>query len=92
MPFAFKNVPKTGDEEVDQEALAELEEKGWAVYDATGYADRYRLRKPYEEAPNVPATDAARQLAYSEGLDLRTVEPTGADGQVTKSDVEDALP
>jgi pyruvate/2-oxoglutarate dehydrogenase complex dihydrolipoamide acyltransferase (E2) component len=92
MPFAFKNVPKTGDEEADDEALAELEEKGWTVYDATGYPGRYRLRKPYEEAPNVAATDAARQLAYSEGLNLRKIEPTGSDGQVTKSDVEDALP
>ena len=92
MPFAFKNVPKTGDEEADGEALAELEEKGWEVYDATGYSGRYRLRKRYEEAPNVAATDAARQLAYSEGLNLREIEPTGSDGQVTKSDVEDALP
>jgi len=92
MPFAFKNVPKTDDEEADGEALAELEEKGWEVYDATGYASRYRLRKPYEEAPNVPATNAARQLAYSEGLNLREIKPTGADGQVTKSDVEDAFP
>lgn len=39
----------------------------------------------------VDATDAARDLANSEGVDLNQVEGTGADGRVTKDDVEKFL-
>lgn len=37
------------------------------------------------------ATDAARDLAREEGVDLGSVEGTGKDGRVLKSDVEAAL-
>lgn len=39
----------------------------------------------------VDATDSARELANSEGVDLNEVEGTGADGRVTKGDVENYL-
>lgn len=39
----------------------------------------------------IAATDAARELAEEAGLDLADVVPTGADGQVVKSDVEKAI-
>ena len=38
----------------------------------------------------VKATDAARELAKETGVDLEKVEPTGAAGDVTKPDVEEA--
>jgi pyruvate/2-oxoglutarate dehydrogenase complex dihydrolipoamide acyltransferase (E2) component len=39
----------------------------------------------------VDATDSARELATQEGVNLRDVEGTGADGRVTKGDVEDYI-
>lgn len=45
-----------------------------------------------EEATRpVDATDAARALADEEGVDLGSLEGTGEDGRVLKSDVEAAL-
>lgn len=43
------------------------------------------------EEPTVEASDAARKLAEAEGIDLEDVEGTGADGGVTKPDVEKAI-
>lgn len=43
-----------------------------------------------EVSEAVDATDAARELAEKEDVDLSGVEGTGADGRVLKSDVEDA--
>lgn len=40
---------------------------------------------------DVDATDAAVELADSEGIDLADVEGTGRDGKVTKGDVEDYI-
>ena len=42
-----------------------------------------------EQAP--PATDAAQELAAQEGIDLSTVEGTGAEGKITKPDVQAAV-
>ena len=39
----------------------------------------------------IPATDAARQLAERENLDLSTVTPSGANGDVILPDVQAAL-
>jgi pyruvate/2-oxoglutarate dehydrogenase complex dihydrolipoamide acyltransferase (E2) component len=36
----------------------------------------------------IDATDAARELANENGVDLNDVEGTGADGRITKDDVE----
>ena len=91
MPFAFKKVPKTSDRAADEAELEELEAAGWEVYDRTGSADEYRLRRSYEPAPDVAATDAARRLARAEGVSLRDVDGTGQDGQVTVGDVRTAL-
>ena len=38
----------------------------------------------------VDATDAARELAETEGIDLTAIEGTGSEGRITKSDVEAA--
>lgn len=42
-------------------------------------------------AEEVPATDAATALADEHGVDLSTVEPSGASGQVVVGDVKDAI-
>lgn len=39
----------------------------------------------------VAATEAAQQLADEHGVDLSTVEPTGASGQIVKADVAAAV-
>lgn len=46
--------------------------------------------QPDYEAGAVDATPAAEELASKEGVDLTQVEGTGAEGRVTKSDVEDS--
>lgn len=43
------------------------------------------------ELPSVEASDAARKLAEEQGIDLEDVDATGADGGVTKPDVEKAI-
>ena len=42
-------------------------------------------------ANEVKASEAAKALAEEEGLDLASIDGTGADGQVTKPDVERAI-
>ena len=91
MPYAFKKVEKTSDTAADEEKLEALEASGWEVYDRTGSADEYRLRRPYDPAPNVPATDAARRLARAEGVSLQDVDGSGEDGQIIVKDVRGAL-
>jgi pyruvate/2-oxoglutarate dehydrogenase complex dihydrolipoamide acyltransferase (E2) component len=44
-----------------------------------------------EAQTDVEATDAARDLAREEGIDLSTVKATGASGQITVGDVRDAI-
>lgn len=44
---------------------------------------------PEEETP--AATDAAKALAAMKGVDITTVEGTGAEGRVTKDDVQQAV-
>jgi pyruvate dehydrogenase E2 component (dihydrolipoamide acetyltransferase) len=44
-----------------------------------------------EAAVEVDATDAARNLADEHGIDITTVEGTGKDGRVLKSDVQGAV-
>lgn len=45
--------------------------------------------QPVQSRPD--PTDAARELAEDEGLDLADVDGTGRDGRVTKADVQHAL-
>jgi pyruvate/2-oxoglutarate dehydrogenase complex dihydrolipoamide acyltransferase (E2) component len=40
---------------------------------------------------SVDATDSAKELAETEGVDLSKVKGTGADGRITKGDVDDYL-
>lgn len=44
-----------------------------------------------EAATDVDITDAARDLAEEHGLDLSTIEGTGKEGRILKSDVEKAI-
>lgn len=43
------------------------------------------------EGGTIDATESARELAAEAGLDLASVEGTGAGGRITKGDVEDAI-
>jgi len=44
-----------------------------------------------ELGPDIDATDAARNLAAEHGINLATITGTGADGRITKDDVEAAI-
>src|SRR5215831_1060880 len=46
---------------------------------------------PQTTAEDVTASDAARELADAEGVDLAQVEGTGKDGNITKADVQDYI-
>jgi pyruvate/2-oxoglutarate dehydrogenase complex dihydrolipoamide acyltransferase (E2) component len=60
--------------------------------DASDYEiDAAGGREAREAQGDVDATDGARELASENGVDLREVEGTGADGRVTKGDVENHL-
>lgn len=49
-------------------------------------------REPAVEAKGeIKATPLARRIAAAEGIDLRTVTPTGPDGTITREDVEAVL-
>lgn len=41
-----------------------------------------------EESEEIAASDAAAKLAYEKGVDLALVTGTGANGNITKGDVE----
>jgi len=43
------------------------------------------------EAPEIDATDTARALADEAGIDLATIEGTGKEGRILKSDVQKAI-
>ncbi len=45
---------------------------------------------PHDEV-EINATDSAKVLAAGRGIDLATVKGTGADGRITKRDVETAV-
>lgn len=55
-----------------------------------GTLRRHREQGGGEPEP-VDATDAARELAVEEGVDLVDIGGTGSDGRVLKSDVEAAV-
>jgi pyruvate/2-oxoglutarate dehydrogenase complex dihydrolipoamide acyltransferase (E2) component len=48
-------------------------------------------RRIVEVTEEVQVTDAARQLAEEEGVDLSSIDGSGKDDKVVKSDVEDAV-
>jgi pyruvate dehydrogenase E2 component (dihydrolipoamide acetyltransferase) len=54
---------------------------------------RHELKYPSgpSKSEGFDATDSARELASEAGLDLSSVQGTGADGRITKGDVEKAL-
>ena len=48
--------------------------------------------EPVAEPAEPLATDAARELAFQYGIDLRDVTGTGAEGRITRDDVAALLP
>ena len=59
---------------------ADVDEQGRAQAAAAGADDS-----------EIDATDGAKELATDEGVDLSQVEGTGADGRITKGDVENYI-
>ncbi len=54
-------------------------------------AEPAKVEKPAEPASEVEATDSARELAAEAGIDLATIEGTGKEGRILKSDVQKAI-
>lgn len=70
--------------------VAEFDDQGYAeVEDDFGRALIEEV-DGIREASAVEVTDAAREMAREQGVDLTGVEGSGEDGRILKSDVEDA--
>lgn len=79
-------IPGTeGDEREDQAQYAHLDKRDGP------YTGDSEANVALSDVPSANATDAAKELAGAEGVDLASVEGTGADGRITKADVEKAL-
>jgi large subunit ribosomal protein L21 len=50
-----------------------------------------KAEKPVEAKAEIEATDSARELAAEAGIDLATIEGTGKEGRILKSDVQKAI-
>lgn len=50
-----------------------------------------KAEKPAEPKVEIEATDSARELAAEAGIDLATLEGTGKEGRILKSDVQKAI-
>jgi large subunit ribosomal protein L21 len=50
-----------------------------------------KAEKPAEPKAEIEATDTARALAAEAGIDLATIEGTGKEGRILKSDVQKAI-
>src|SRR5690606_2747291 len=53
---------------------------------------QFAPQKADTDEEEVDATDEARALAEAHGIDLSTVQGTGANGRILKKDVEAAIP
>jgi large subunit ribosomal protein L21 len=71
--------------EVEEEAAAEAEEE--VVEEAADEA----VEEDQDEAPEIDITPAAAELAEEHDLDLTSIEGTGKDGRILKSDVQGAI-
>lgn len=72
--------------EVEEEAAAEAEEEE-VVEEAAVEA----VEEDQDEAPEIDITPAAAELAEEHDLDLTSIEGTGKDGRILKSDVQGAI-
>lgn len=78
--------------EADEEPEAEAPEE--AVADEDGGEDAEPVRAEEEQgltAEDVDITNAARELADEHGIDITTLDGTGKDGRILKSDVQEAV-
>jgi large subunit ribosomal protein L21 len=50
-----------------------------------------KTEKPVEATAEIEATDSARELAAEADIDLSTIEGTGKEGRILKSDVQKAI-
>lgn len=88
--------PVTGEKRGPLAHHATPEGQGGAVGDENVVEPPKRATKRTSASANagaeeVEATDAARELAKDEGVDLATVKGTGTDGRITVDDVRAAL-
>lgn len=88
------NLP-LGSKELRQRELenqAAQAERNAEVKAAEGAPENKALTGPPENKAAEPdITDAAAELAAEYGIDVNTVKGSGADGRITKGDVEDAI-
>jgi len=71
---------------VEEKALEE--QRASIAEDAPGSKTGEEANTPPAADSSADATDGAKELAAERGIDLSEVEGTGADGRITKSDVE----
>lgn len=88
-PLEWREVPAGCEAEAEANPFLDVREEGSAVAEA---ASADEIPAPPEEgeienAPEFEATPSAIELAEELGVDLASVEGSGADGKIVKSDV-----
>ena len=81
--------PEIEPEGAEEEAAVATEEPEAAELEAPAAAEPEEAEP--EAAEEIDITGAAEELAEEHGLDLSTIEGTGKDGRILKSDVQEAI-
>jgi small subunit ribosomal protein S16 len=82
------------EEEAEEESAEDEEVEEVAEEPAEDQEAEEEVEEPAEEEESkeeISITDAARELAEEAGIDISTVEGTGKDGNILKSDIENLI-